>query len=171
MPPGKPIHVLGMDIGYAVTEHTVWDGIARKAHCRLAMWSRVKLSYAGRVQVLKTMAYSTAWYLGSIWDCPRETVTTLDRMSRYFFSATQTAAVRLAQTRVRRAAAEELWWVHNREAWVRDGGDDARRRSATPAEWAKKWSGLLRLRRHASCPEGYDLRPGTPLVSGWPKGQ
>jgi hypothetical protein len=26
-------------------------------------------------------------------------------------------------------------------------------------------------RLHASCPEGYDLRPGTPLVSGWPKGQ
>ena len=85
--------------------------------------------------------------------------------------ATQTAAVRLAQTRVRRAAAEELWWVRNREAWVRDGGDDARRRSATPAEWARKWSGLLRLRRYASCPEGYDLQPGTPLVSGWPKGQ
>ena len=85
--------------------------------------------------------------------------------------ATQTAAVRLAQTRVRRAAAEELWWVRNREAWTRDGGDDARRRSATLAEWARKWSGLLRLRHHTTCPEGYDLRPGTPLVSGWPKGQ
>ena len=82
-----------MDIGYAVTEHTVWDGIARKAHCRLAMWARVKLSYAGRVQVLKTMAYSTAWYLGSIWDCPQGVVDTLDRVSRYFFYECDTQIV------------------------------------------------------------------------------
>eukprot|EP01043_Picozoa_sp_COSAG02_P062531 COSAG02_NODE_8652_length_2489_cov_3.862343_2_plen_166_part_00 len=40
----------------------------------------------------------------------------------------QTVVVHLAQARVQRAAAEELWWVRNREAWVRDGGDDARRR-------------------------------------------
>ena len=80
------------------------------------------------------------------------------------------AVVPLAQLKVQRVAAEELWWVRNREVWLRDGGDDARRRSATPAEWAMKWSGLLRLRRCADCPEGYDLRPGTPLASGWPKG-
>ena len=85
-------------------------------------------------------------------------------------SATQMAAVRLAQAKVRRTAAEELWWVRNRDTWVRDGGDDTRRRAATPAEWAGKWSGLLWLRHHANCPEGYDLRPGTPLVGGWPKG-
>ena len=85
--------------------------------------------------------------------------------------ATQMSAVRLAQARVRRAAAEDLWWVRNRDDWLRDGGDDARQRPATLAEWATKWSGLARLRRRSDCPAGYDLRPGTPLVSGWPRGQ
>ena len=82
--------------------------------------------------------------------------------------ATAAAAIRLAQTRVRRAATEELWWVRNRDTWVRDGGDDTRRGVATLAAWAAKWSGLLRLRQHSSHPEGFDVKPGSPLASGWP---
>ena len=82
--------------------------------------------------------------------------------------ATAAAAIRLAQTRVRRAATEELWWVRNRDAWVRDGGDDTRRGVATLAAWAAKWSGLLRLRQHSSHPEGFDVKPRSPLASGWP---
>ena len=34
--------------------------------------------------------------------------------------AAQMAAVHLAQSKVRRVAAEELWWVRNREVWLRD---------------------------------------------------
>ena len=79
-------------------------------------------------------------------------------------SATQMAAVRLAQAKVRRTAAEELWWVRNRDTWVRDGGDDTRRRAATQGEWAVKWSGLLRLRRRANPPEVEAKMATTPVV-------
>ena len=78
-------------------------------------------------------------------------------------------AVRIAQARIRRAAATELWWVRNRDAWIRDGGNDARSAPGTAAAWAAKWSRLLRLRRASSHPEGFDLAPGSPLTPGWPR--
>ena len=78
-------------------------------------------------------------------------------------------AVRVAQARVRRAAATELWWVRNRDVWIRDGGDDARSAPRTAAAWAAKWSRLLRLRRMRSHPEGFDLAPGSPLMPRWPR--
>ena len=63
----------------------------------------------------------------------------------------------------------ELWWVRNRDVWIRDGGDDARSAPGTAAAWATKWSRLLRLRRASSHPEGFDLAPGSPLTPGWPR--
>jgi hypothetical protein len=56
------------------------------------------------------------------------------------------AAVKLAQTRVRRIATGELWWTRNRDEWLRYGGDDTRRAPTTLSAWAAKWSGLFRLR-------------------------
>ena len=50
-----------------------------------------------------------------------------------------------------------------------DGGDDTRRGVATLAAWAAKWSGLLRLRQCRSHPEGFDVKPGSPLATGWPR--
>ena len=85
LPPGAPIHVLGMDIGYGVTSQSVWQAIAKKMHARLAAWGRVRLSLHARVMVLKTMAYSTVWYLGSLWDCPDDIVNLLQQISRYYF--------------------------------------------------------------------------------------
>ena len=84
-------------------------------------------------------------------------------------AATATAAVRLAQVRMQLVVAAELWWVRNRDTCIRDGGSDARRGVATLAAWAAKWSGLFRLRR--GCPEGFEAKPRTPMVVGWPKGQ
>ena len=66
--PGDSIDVLGMQIGHDVTEDSVWGKVARKMHIKLMMWSKVRLSFAGRVTVLKTMAYSQIWYLGSFYD-------------------------------------------------------------------------------------------------------
>ena len=57
-----------MQIGHDVTEDSVWGKVARKMHIKLMMWSKVRLSFAGRVTVLKTMAYSQIWYLGSFYD-------------------------------------------------------------------------------------------------------
>eukprot|EP01043_Picozoa_sp_COSAG02_P081554 COSAG02_NODE_19986_length_854_cov_0.810596_1_plen_61_part_10 len=59
--------------------------------------------------------------------------------------------------------------MRSRDVWVRDGGEDARRAPRTLAAWATKWSGLLRLRHQSSRPEGFDVKPGSPLVRGWPQ--
>ena len=68
---------------------------------------------------------------------------------------------------VKRTAAQELWWVHHRHEWLRDGGDDARRPPATSAAWAAKWSGLFRLRRDRDCPGRFEERPGGPMSAAW----
>ena len=60
---------------------------------------------------------------------------------------------------------KELWWVRNRDVWVRDGGDDTRRVPRTLAARAAKWSGLLRLRHQCDRPQGFDVKPGSPLAS------
>ena len=77
------------------------------------------------------------------------------------------AAVRLAQARVRRTAAQELWWVRCRHEWLRDGGEDTRRPPATLAEWAAKWSGLFRLRHGRDVPERFEERPYGPMTAAW----
>ena len=83
--PNTSIHVLGMDVGYAVTSATVWTGIARKIHARLAMWGRVRLGFRTRVLVIKTMAYSLVWYLGSLWECPPKIRAVIKAAATYFF--------------------------------------------------------------------------------------
>ena len=50
--------------------------------------------------------------------------------------ASPVAAVGIARARVKRTAAQELWWVQHRHEWLRDGGDDARRPPTTSAAWA-----------------------------------
>ena len=83
--PDTSIHVLGMDVGYAVTSASVWTGIARKIHARLAMWGRVRLGFRTRVLVIKTMAYSLVWYLGSLWECPPQIRAIIKAAATYFF--------------------------------------------------------------------------------------
>ena len=81
--------------------------------------------------------------------------------------ASPVAAVGIARARVKRTAAQELWWVQHRREWLRDGGDDARRPPATSAAWAAKWSGLFRLRRDRDCPGRFEERPGGPMSAAW----
>ena len=81
--------------------------------------------------------------------------------------ASPVAAVGIARARVKRTAAQELWWVQHRREWLRDGGDDARRPPATSAAWAAKWSGLFRLRRDRGCPGRFEERPGGPMSAAW----
>jgi len=81
--------------------------------------------------------------------------------------ASPVAAVGIARARVKRPAAQELWWVQHRHEWLRDGGDDARRPPATSAAWAAKWSGLFRLRRDRDCPGRFEERPGGPMSAAW----
>lgn len=75
-------------------------------------------------------------------------------------------AVRVAQHRLRDAAREELWWVHKRNRWIRDGGRDTRRVPTTVADWARKWSGLFRPRDERACSSGFDARGW--VVTTWP---
>jgi hypothetical protein len=49
------------------------------------MWGRIRLGYQGRVMVLKTMAFSTAFYLGTLWDAPKMHAAKIRAMTRYFF--------------------------------------------------------------------------------------
>ena len=84
-----------------------------------------------------------------------------------WLNTAKTAAVGIARARVKRTAAQELWWVHHRHEWLRDGGDDARRPPTTSATWAAKWSGLFRLRRDRDCPGRFEERPGGPMSAAW----
>ena len=82
---GDSVDVLGMKIGYHVTDDDVWGAVARKMHIKLMMWGRVRLSLKGRVMVLKSMAYSQIWYLGGMYDMPIQRAEQLRAIARHFF--------------------------------------------------------------------------------------
>ena len=58
----------------------VWGKVAQRMHRKLMQWSRVRLSFKGRVMVLKSMAYSQIWYLGSIYTVEKFNTLDLDKM-------------------------------------------------------------------------------------------
>ena len=85
LPVGGALDILGMPIGYGVTDDDVWGAVARKMHVKLMMWGRVRLSFSGRVTVIRSMAYSQIWYLGTVYDMSAQKAAQLRAIARHFF--------------------------------------------------------------------------------------
>ena len=78
--PGESVTYLGVPMGPTVTDLQIWSPKVQQLTKIFALWRHRSLSHAGRVTVLKTLATSVLWYIGSVVDAPAAIVSVISRL-------------------------------------------------------------------------------------------